>query len=296
MTGGIHRPVMLKEVVEQLGLKPGDDVLDCTVGAGGHAEAILEATSPDGKLYGIDRDGEILPLAERRLERFGARVVLRQGRFDRISVLFPEIGRFDGILFDLGVSSLQLDRSERGFSFSGKGPLDMRMDRTAGESAADLLARLSEEELGSILKSYGEERYARRVARSIVRARERAPITETDELERLIYKAVPPNYRHGRIHPATRTFQALRIAVNHETELLEAALPGAVAHLKKGGRICVLAFHSLEDRIVKRSFRTMERTQGEVRILSKKPLTPDLEETRANPRARSAKMRVAERI
>jgi 16S rRNA (cytosine1402-N4)-methyltransferase len=291
----VHLPVMVEEVVRHLSCGPHDDVLDCTVGGGGHAEAILEATAPDGRLFGIDRDGEMLPYAKKRLERFGDRVILRQGRFDQILTLFPRLGPVNGVLFDLGVSSLQLDRAERGFSFAQIGPLDMRMDRTTGESAADLLARLPESELIRILKTYGEERFARRIARSIVRARGRAPLTRTDELEDLVYRSVPPSCRHGRIHPATRTFQALRIVVNQELELLEKGLVQGVEALAHGGRICVITFHSLEDRMVKHFFRGQEREEGRLKVRFKKPLLPRSEEVHANPRARSAKMRVGER-
>jgi|SRR5579863_218102 len=291
----VHCPVMVEEAVRQLNCGPHDDVLDCTVGTGGHAEAILAATAPDGRLFGVDRDREILPFALKRLERFGGRAILRAGRFDQVRSLFPELGEVRGVLFDLGVSSLQLESAGRGFSFSKPGGLDMRMDRSSGEGAAELLTRLSEPELSRILSDYGEERFARRIARAIVREREKGPLTQTDQLEEIVFRAVPPVYRHGRIHPATRTFQALRIAVNQELEILEWGLLEGVRALAQGGRICVISFHSLEDRLVKTTFRALDRIQGILGVLTKKPIVPQREEVVRNPRARSAKMRTAER-
>ena len=292
----VHRPVMVEEAVHQLNCRPHDDVLDCTVGAGGHAEAILTATAPDGRLFGIDRDREVLTYAMKKLERFGQRAILRSGPFDQARALFPEMGEVHGVLLDLGVSSLQLDVPERGFSFSKGGELDMRMDRSSGESAADLLARIPEAELSRLLSAYGEERFARRIARAIVRERKSAPLTRTDQLAEVIYRAVPPAYRHGRLHPATRTFQALRIAVNQELEILERGLVEAIRCLSRGGRICVISFHSLEDRVVKFTFRSFDRVQKILRVLTKKPILPRPEEILGNPRARSAKMRAAERL
>lgn len=291
----VHQPVMVHEVLAQLNCKPHGNFVDCTVGGGGHAEAILEATAPDGRLLGFDRDEEILGYAKERLKRFGDRVTLCHGRFDQVLALFPKIAQVNGVLFDLGVSSLQLDQAERGFSFSKKGVLDMRMDRSTGESAGELLARLSEFDLVRILKTYGEERFARRISRGIVKAREKASLATTEDLAALIFRTVPPFYRHSRVHPATRTFQALRIVVNQELEFLEKGLLQGVDCLVPAGRICVLSFHSLEDRVAKHCFRALDRDRRTVRVLSKRPLRPSPNEILVNPRARSAKMRVAER-
>lgn len=201
------------------------------------------------------------------------------------------------MLFDLGVSSAQLDRPERGFSFLADGPLDMRMDQGGGPTAADLLARLSEKELADLIYRYGEERYSRRIARAIARVRVHRPLRTTGDLAAVIQGAVPPSYRRGRLHPATRTFQALRIAVNRELEVLEGALREAAAVLAPGGRLCVISFHSLEDRIAKQTFRTLSRgATACLRVLTKKPVVPSDREVRENPRARSAKLRVAERL
>lgn len=207
------------------------------------------------------------------------------------------MSEIDGVVFDLGVSSAQLDRPERGFSFSADGPLDMRMDRRSGSTAADLIARLSEPELADVIYQYGEERYSRRIARAIVRARATRPLRTTGDLVSVIRDAVPAPYRHGRIHCATRTFQALRIAVNRELEVLETALRDAVDVLAPGGRLCVIAFHSLEDRIAKQTLRALSHgSEPRLSILTKKPLVSSESERRDNPRARSAKLRVAERL
>jgi 16S rRNA (cytosine1402-N4)-methyltransferase len=247
----------------------------------------------------LDRDSEAIAYAKKTLTKFGALVKIYHGNFSHITEFVHEAGyeRVEGIVFDLGVSSLQLDRSERGFSFSLSGPLDMRMDQTQGATAADLINYLPEKELADVIFDYGEERYSRRIARAIVQARKTGPIQTTQALVAVLEAALPLPYKKGRLHFATRTFQALRIRVNRELDLLEPALRDAVELLKEGGRVCVVAFHSLEDRIVKHVFRSM--AQGErpkISLLTKKPSIPSETEIRSNPRARSAKLRVAERL
>ncbi|ALA57050.1 S-adenosyl-dependent methyltransferase [Nitrospira moscoviensis] len=289
---------MVKEVVSWLLHRAPSCVCDGTVGYGGHAEALLAGMADDGKLLGIDRDEEALAVCRERLSRFGERVALIQGSFVDMPLHARQAGisAADGVLLDLGVSSRQLDDPGRGFSFQTEGPLDMRMDRSSGETAADLVNRLSESDLADLIYRYGEERYSRRIARAIVRARAAVPLRTTEALVAVIKSAVPGSYRHGRIHCATRTFQALRIAVNREIEMLEPALRNAVDVLKPGGRLAVISFHSLEDRIVKQTFRTLSHgDDARLTVLTKKPQVPTEEECRLNPRARSAKLRVAER-
>jgi 16S rRNA (cytosine1402-N4)-methyltransferase len=289
-----HTPVLLTQVVAFLRPIPDGLYLDCTVGPGGHAEAILEASAPTGRLVGLDRDAEVLPLARERLGRFGPRVRLLQADYRTLRAVAAAEGleAWDGVLFDLGLSSAQLDDPARGFAFSRAGPLDMRMDRAGGGgTAADLLRDLPEEELARVLREYGEERWARRIARRIVAARAAAPFTRTDQLAEAVAGAIPRRAWPRRIHPATRTFQALRIAVNRELEELAEALGVAISGLRPGGRIVVIAFQSLEDRIVKRALRG----DPAVTILTKKPVTTGPEEVAANPRARSAKLRAAQR-
>jgi 16S rRNA (cytosine1402-N4)-methyltransferase len=269
--------------------------LDLTVGTGGHAEGILEASGPTGRLVGLDRDREVLPLARERLARFGSRVRLLHADYRDLRAVAAAEGleAWDGALLDLGVSSVQLDDPARGFAFSRPGPLDMRMDRAGGgATAADLLRDLPEAELSRILREYGEERWARRIARRIVAARAVTPLTRTDALAEVVAGAIPRRAWPRRIHPATRTFQALRIAVNRELEGLAEALGAAIHGLRPEGRLVVIAFHSLEDRIVKQVLRG----SPEVTVLTKKPVTPGPEEVAANPRARSAKLRAARRV
>jgi 16S rRNA (cytosine1402-N4)-methyltransferase len=298
---------MLDEVLAWLDPKPGGTYVDATVGAGGHAEAILERIGPTGRLIGIDRDADALAIAEQRLARCAA-VSLRHANYTAIrAVVADAAGAVDGIVMDLGASSLQLEAPERGFSFSRPGPLDMRMDRTQALRAADLVNERSEDELADILWRYGEERWARRIARTIVRRR---PFATTDGLAAAVAEAVPRRSWPRGIHVATRTFQALRIATNRELEDLERALPDAVGTLRVGGRLCAITFHSLEDRIVKHSYLRLSRgcicppgsptcTCGGrrvIRVLTRKPVTPSAAEVARNPRARSAKLRVAERL
>jgi 16S rRNA (cytosine1402-N4)-methyltransferase len=276
-----HEPVMVDEVLRFLGGR--GTVVDLTLGAGGHAEALL--ASGVGRLIGVDRDPEAVAIATGRLARFGERFVAVRARFSDV----PVENRVDGVLYDLGVSSMQLERPERGFSFRNPGPLDMRMDPD-DESAVELVNSAREEELARIIYQFGEERRSRRVAAAIVRARRRRPIETTEELAGIVVSAV--GGRRGGPHPARRTFQALRIAVNRELEELAASLPRAVGVLAPGGRVIVIAYHSLEDRIVKRFFAGDER----LTVLTKKPLVPSADEAARNPRARSAKLRAAELV
>lgn len=288
---------MRPEVLEILGPRRGGLYCDGTVGGGGHAEALLAASAPDGVLLGVDRDAEALALAAERLRPFGERARLVQGDYRDLPALVraAALGPFDGILLDLGVSSLQLADPARGFSFAQEGPLDMRMDRAGGgPTAAGLLRRLPQPELEAILREYGEERWAGRIARALVTARARRPITTTTELASLVARAIPRRAWPPRIHPATRTFQALRIAVNRELEGLAEGLEAAASLLAPGGRLAVISFHSLEDRAVKTTFRRLA-ARGAVRILTRKPVTPGATEVAANPRARSAKLRAIQR-
>jgi 16S rRNA (cytosine1402-N4)-methyltransferase len=296
-----HTPVLLAEVIAGLAPRSGGRYLDGTVGGGGHAAAILDVSAPGGQLLGFDADPAALAAAGQRLARFGARVRLLHGNFGDMQQLARSAGpeQFDGILLDLGVSSHQLDTPERGFSFLADAPLDMRLDPTAEGTAADLVNELPESELADVIYQYGEERGSRRIARAIVEARRKGRVATTSALAAIVERAL--GGRHGKIHPATRTFQALRIATNRELEQLEAALPQAVELLAPGGRLAVIAFHSLEDRIVKQFLRA-ESGYGNpggparVRIITKKPIEAAQDETRTNSRARSAKLRIAERV
>jgi 16S rRNA (cytosine1402-N4)-methyltransferase len=300
MTAGVetvHTPVMLKEALELLAPRPGGRYCDATVGYGGHARAVLEASGPDGRLVGIDRDPMALAEARRNLADFGERVTLVHAPFSRLGAALEEAGALplDGCLVDLGVSSPQLDRAERGFSFRRSGPLDMRMDQSQGETAAAYLERVGEDELVGVLRELGEERFAGRIARHIVEARGREELTTTAGLAALVARAVPR--REQGKDPATRTFQALRIAVNRELEELAQLLEDLPGCLRPGGRLVIIAFHSLEDRMVKRRLRALAAGEGDppVHILTKRPLVATDEEVAANPRARSAKLRAAER-
>ncbi|MCS7172277.1 MAG: 16S rRNA (cytosine(1402)-N(4))-methyltransferase RsmH [Armatimonadetes bacterium] len=286
-----HIPVLLREVLTWLDPRPGGLYVDATVGTGGHAEAILERILPGGRLVGLDRDPEALAVARKRLERFGAAVRLVQANFADLQRVLRSLGieGVGGVLLDLGVSGLQLAAPHRGFSFRLPGPLDMRMDPTAPVTAADLVNRLPERELAELLRRYGEEPFAFRIAREIVRRR---PLSTTQELREAVLRAVPRSAWPRRVDVATRTFQALRIAVNRELEALEQVLPQAVEVLRPGGRLVVISFHSLEDRIVKRALRNT----AHLRVLTPKPVRPSPEEVRRNPHARSARLRAAERI
>jgi 16S rRNA (cytosine1402-N4)-methyltransferase len=301
-----HEPVLYQEILAALSPVSSGRYLDGTVGAGGHAEGILKASAPKGQLLGLDLDPDALAIARQRLSAFNDRVILRQASYHHGPDILAELGwlSLDGILLDLGVSSMQIDRPERGFSFMAEGPLDMRFDPHRGPSAADLVNNLDEKALAEILWEFGEERYSRRIARAIVRAR---PLHATLELANLVRKAVP-GYE-SQIHPATRTFQALRIATNQELETLAASLPKLMRTLAPGGRIAVISFHSLEDRIVKRFFRRESKDcicppeqpvctcdhKAKLKVLTKKPVRPKETEQDRNPRSRSARLRVAEK-
>jgi 16S rRNA (cytosine1402-N4)-methyltransferase len=303
---------MPAEVVRFLAPKPGGVYVDGTLGGAGHARGILEASAPDGVLIGFDRDAEAIAAATQRLAPFGNRVKLVHRNFAEVRTSLEALGitAIDGILMDLGVSSHQLDTAERGFSFMQDAPLDMRMDRSTGAGAAELLNSLPERELARIISDYGEERWAKRIALFIVKAREEAPIESTFRLVDIVKGAVPKGAWEERLHPATRTFQALRIAVNEELASLESGLQDGLQLLNKGGRAVIISFHSLEDRIVKNIFRahatgcTCPKTipycvcgkTADVRVLTSKPVSASDEETALNPRSRSARLRAAEKL
>jgi 16S rRNA (cytosine1402-N4)-methyltransferase len=283
---------MVAEVLSLLEPRGAEVVVDCTVGLGGHAEAILESEGFGGVVVGVDRDREALSRAEDRLRRFGSRFRPVHGNFGRLGELLEGTGCevADAILFDLGVSSMQLEDAGRGFSFRRDGPLDMRMDPSRGRSAAELISRLDAPDLARVLRDYGEERRSRRVAEAIVREREGGPISTTGRLAEIVRGAVGGG--SGRIDAATRTFQALRIAVNDELGELERGLRAAGTQLAPGGRLAVISFHSLEDRIVKRFLRDLAR-RGAAELMTKRPLRAGEQEVGANPRSRSAKLRAA---
>jgi len=288
--GALHEPALLRESVELLAVRPGGFWVDGTVGAGGHAAEILRRSAPDGRLLATDRDADALAAAAETLAPYGARARLRQADFRELPELLEEAP--DGILLDLGVSSMQLDRAERGFSLRSDGPLDMRMDPRYGPTAADVVNRLPEAELADIIHRYGEERAARRIARRIVEGRRRSPFRTTFELAEAVRSAARRPRGRG-IDPATLTFQALRIHVNRELEGLGEALARLARRLAPRGRLAVIAFHSLEDREVKQAFRSLS-TAG-FRLLTRKPVRPGEDETRRNPRSRSARLRAIER-
>lgn len=286
-----HRPVLLAESLELLAVRGGGLYVDGTVGLGGHAAELLRRSAPDGRLLGIDRDGETLERARAALLPFGARARLVHGDYREIPALLGG-ERAAGILLDLGLSSAQLDEPERGFSFQAAGPLDMRMDRSRGETAAEVVNRRPERELADLIYRYGEEPASRRIARAIVEARRRSRIETTTALAEIVRGAAGRSRRPG-LHPATRTFQALRIRVNRELEALGATLEALALCLAPGGRLAVIAFHSLEDREVKVTFRAL-LAQG-FAALTRRPIRPSAEEVRENPRARSARLRAIER-
>ena len=295
-SGGRHVPVLLKEAMDFLRIRAGGTYVDCTVGLGGHAEGIVRRLGPQGRLIGFDRDPEALTLAKARLEQVRDELGSRAPEVTLIGEPFSSIASHlepasaDGLLADLGVSSLQFDEARRGFSFQADGPLDMRMDTRSGPTAAQVVNEASERELADLIYENGEERRSRTVARAIVRGR---PVTTTGQLARIVASVVPP-MKGQRIHPATRTFQALRIYVNRELDEIRALLEAAPRLLKPSARLVVISFHSLEDRIAKDSLREGAR-QGIWKILTKKPVTAGEEEVEQNPRARSAKLRAAEK-
>lgn len=305
-----HEPVMLKEVIDWLCTSKTGIYVDGTVGGAGHAYEILRRT--EGYLVGIDCDDEALLAAQKKLSVFGSRKVLVKANFARLAEVLEDlqIDKVDGVLLDLGVSSSQLDRAERGFSFNQPAPLDMRMDRSLKFSAYDIVNSYAQKDLEKVIRTFGEEKMAGRIARAISRKRQLAPLSTTVELAAIVASAMPAKLRHQKIHPATRTFQALRIAVNNELDVIKPAIDSAVDALNRGGRIGVISFHSLEDRIVKNEFRSLAggctcprdlpvcicSQEKRLRILTKKAVMPKAEEIERNPRARSARLRVAERI
>ena len=308
-----HRPIMLEEILGFLAPSPEKIVLDGTLGSGGHANAFLERSSPSGRVIGIDADGESIRIAKERLAHFGDRILFVHGRYEdaRKILSAQSLPKVHGVLLDLGISQVQLEMPGRGFSFLREDPLDMRMDKTQGISARQLLKGLSEAEMADLFHTYGEERWAQRIAKALVEKRQsRAEIASTKDLADTIYKAIPKQGRPRRIHPATRVFMALRIVVNRELEALEAFLDDLPDLLYQAGRCCILSFHSLEDRIVKNRFRQWERRcqcatlsqpcdcEGKpiFRRLNKKVIRPRQEEIAENRLARSAKLRVAERL
>ena len=295
--GSQHIPVLVEEVMNLLRCEAHKTYVDATIGGGGHALEILKRASPDGIVIGIDWDEEAIAEAKGALVTFGDRIKILRENFVRLPDLLEalNISEVDGILLDLGLSSLQLEKKERGFSLKGEGPLDMRMDRRIDRTAADLLNGLSFQELESTLREFGEERWAKRIAKAILQEREKKPIGTTQELRQIVHRAIPGRFHSRKIDPATRTFQAFRIRVNEELENLRRILETGWTFLKRGGRICVISFHSLEDRMVKETFRRLD-TDGVMRGITKKPITPSEEEKQRNPRSRSAKLRCAERV
>lgn len=292
-----HQPVMVEAVIDGLSPRPGGRIVDCTVGTGGHGLAILPHLMPSGRLIALDCDAQALVAAQTRLTEFSSHVTFIHDNFRHLPQILRRVRltKVDGVLADLGVSSLHLDQPQRGFSFQREGPLDMRMDPRLTTTAASLLRRLPERELIWILETYGEERWARRIAKRLMAVRQAAPLETTTQLARLIAQAVPPSRAPRRIHPATRTFQALRIAVNDELASLEALLAALPNVLRSGGRAVLITFHSLEDRLVKQAFRRGVQ-DGVFRMLTKKPLVPSDAEVAKNPRSRSAKLRAVERL
>lgn len=293
-----HMPVMTDEVLEYLKPAPGKVIVDGTMGTGGHSRAILERIAPGGRLIGIDRDLDSLSICRERLKNFGDACEFVHGSFSDIDTILISRGirKVDGILFDLGISSYQLADPDRGFSFQNEGPLDMRMDKDGYISAYDLVNNLNEDELSTMLRNFGQERWHNRIAHLLVQERQAHPISTTTQLTDIVLRSIPYRFRHryNRIHPATRTFQAVRIAVNRELETLETALNKSAGLLKKQGRICVISFHSLEDRAVKLYLRKM-RDEGIFNVLTPKPLVPQETEVELNPSSRSSKFRAAER-
>jgi len=292
-----HIPVLLKEVLKSFNPQPGENFIDCTVGLAGHALPLLEKNKPDGKVLGIEIDKKVLEILKKKIT--AERLILVQGNFADLKKIAEENSFYpiNGILFDLGMSSWQIEKSGRGFSFQRDEPLDMRFGNRTSKSpqsltAEEIINQWPEEELVKIFKEYGQERYARRIAYRVCQTRRIQPIKSTHQLVEIIQQAVPNRYQHRRIHFATRAFQALRIAVNDELNNLKKALPQALEILEKNGQLAIISFHSLEDRIVKIFFRETAK-EGNLKILTKKPIRPGREEMNLNPRSRSAKLRVA---
>lgn len=310
--GITHIPVLLAEAVSYLHCKANGIYLDATVGSGGHASKILKDNPEIKALIALDRDEDAIKRARKRLEPFSQKTFIFQDNFINVRTILRKLNikELDGILLDLGVSSWQLEDPQRGFSFRLEGPLDMRMDRNLLNTAFDLVNTLSVSQLKQILYNYGEERFAPRISRTLVAEREKEPISDTLKLSKLVTLSIPPSHRQRKIHPATKTFQALRIAVNNELYNLTAIIEEGIDLLAQKGRFCIISFHSLEDRIAKNQFRKLAKEHSydergfplrdikprKIKIITKKPITPQPEEIRENPRARSAKMRVAEKL
>lgn len=296
---GFHVPVMVHEIIDYLKLAPGQVIVDATMGNGGHSLEILKRITPGGRLIGLDRDEDSLAICRQRLSEFKDNCEFMHANFSDLDQVLEKLGvsNIDGIVFDLGISTYQLKDVQRGFSFQEEGPLDMRLDKSSYISAYDLVNNLNENEISNILWNFGQERWHNRIARLLVEERRNQPIATTTQLATLVMRAIPHRYRKSyyRIHPATRTFQAIRIAVNRELEILENTIKKAVAILNKQARICVISFHSLEDRIIKHTFRAL-KTDGVLDIITAKPLTPTLGEIDRNPSSRSSKLRVGMRI
>ena len=299
LESALHVPVMLSEVLDYLKLAPGQTIVDATLGTGGHSMEILKRITPGGRLIGIDRDENSLAICRQRLKEFKDSTELVHANFADLDLVMTNLGveKIDGIVFDLGISSYQLHDAQRGFSFQEEGPLDMRLDQSSYISAYDLINNLNENEISQLLWNFGQERWHNRIARLLIQERRNEPISTTKQLANLVMRAIPVRYRRSyyRIHPATRTFQAVRIAVNRELEILGNAIKKAVDILGKQARICVMSFHSLEDRVIKHTFRAL-KAEGLIDIITAKPLTPSFSEIEANPSSRSSKFRVAERI
>ena len=304
-----HIPVLFNETIEMLDCKPGDIIVDGTLGGGGHAQAILERILPGGTLIGIDRDPDALEAASRRLDKYQDSLITVHDNFANLESILDKLGIevIDGMIMDLGVSSYQLDKGSRGFSYQSDAPLDMRMDPTQELSAHDVVNKYDERRLARIISQYGEEKWAARIAKFIVNNR---PINTTEELAQVIKAAIPAKARRRRPHPAKRTFQAIRIEVNKELEILEGAIESAVSKLRPGARLCIITFHSLEDRIVKNTFRKLQNpcscppnapicicgNQPLVKVITRKPIIPSEQEISQNPRSRSAKLRACQKL
>ena len=307
-----HIPVLLEEVIAGLKLKPGGVYLDCTLGGAGHAYQILQCTTPDGKLIGLDHDPVAVSAATKRLLAFEQRVTIVQASFTELATVLKKLKatNVNGVLFDLGVSSPQLDDPQRGFSYRYDAPLDMRMNPANANTAQQVINTFSEAQLTAIIQDYGEEKWAKRIASFIVKERQNKPVSTTFELVEIIKKAIPATARRSGPHPAKRTFQAIRIAVNDELNILKNAFIQAVQVLQPGGRIAVITFHSLEDRITKELFKYLAldcicppklpicncNKKREIKIVNRKPVEPSKQETERNPRSRSAKLRIAEKL
>ena len=292
-----HNPVLAKEIISFLSPTPGQIIVDATMGGAGHSEQILQRITPGGMLIGIDRDEETLRLASERLRPFEGSFKLINKNFKYLKEILKDIGvsKANGIIFDLGISSIQMEAWQRGFSIKNDGPLDMRMDRNQSLTAKSLVNRLRETELSDIIRDFGEERFHRRIAKKIVEERKHKEISTTAELSDVVLRSLPYSHNKYKIHPATRTFQAIRIKVNDELGSIKEALDALPDSLEKGARCCVISFHSLEDRIAKNTFKEF-KARGLFNILTKKPIMADENEVITNPRSRSAKLRVGERL